>query len=451
MFPISLSLSPLSCASYQSSALAMAKLTVTPRTSLVDEPVKIHVSGLAPSELVTLQASLTDEKGGLFQSRAFYRSDEAGEVDLEQAAALGGDYAGVHPMGLFQFLKPEKLFHRLVKRDVMQSPFHVRLDLFRSFHLVSTPHDQPVTSQTVERWHVAPGVQRILIRDGRVRGALFLPPEGPFPGLIDLFGGVGGLIEFRASLLASRGFAALALAYFGYEDLPEMLVEVDLEYFEEAVNILLRHPKVGGPGVGLVSISKGAEIALAMASFLPNIKAVVSINSTHALHGMPLRYRDLHINPVPYKIECIRFTPLGLMELSNMVTVIHTEESQESILPVEQAEAKILFIVGENDRNYNSKAFAEKVMERMRRHGRKNYRMLCYPGAGHLIEPPGSPFCYHSWSFFFFRPVVWGGEAQSHVAAQEHSWKEIQKFLWQHLHPAGRQSGTILFLAPHVS
>lgn len=59
-----------------------------------------------------------------------------------------------------------------------------------------------------------------------------------------MFGGIGGLVEFRASLLAAHGFAVLALAYFAYEDLPTLLLEVDLEYFEEAANLLLAHPKV---------------------------------------------------------------------------------------------------------------------------------------------------------------------------------------------------------------
>lgn len=70
------------------------------------------------------------------------------------------------------------------------------------------------------------------------------PGEGLFPGIIDLFGSTGGLIEFRASLLASHGFAALALAYWGYDDLPSHLEKVDLEYFEEGAEFLLRHPKV---------------------------------------------------------------------------------------------------------------------------------------------------------------------------------------------------------------
>lgn len=73
---------------------------------------------------------------------------------------------------------------------------------------------------------------------------LLLSGDGPFPGIIDLFGGIGGLVEFRASLLAAHGFAVLALAYFAYEDLPKPLLEVDLEYFEEAADLLLAHPKV---------------------------------------------------------------------------------------------------------------------------------------------------------------------------------------------------------------
>ena len=59
--------------------------------------------------------------------------------------------------------------------------------------------------------------------------------DGPFPGMIDIFGGAGGIIELRAALLASHGFAALALPYFNYDDLPKMKdlgFSLDLEYFE---------------------------------------------------------------------------------------------------------------------------------------------------------------------------------------------------------------------------
>lgn len=40
-------------------------------------------------------------------------------------------------------------------------------------------------------------------------------PEGPgpFPGVLDMWGGGGSLVEYRAALLASHGFAAMALLY----------------------------------------------------------------------------------------------------------------------------------------------------------------------------------------------------------------------------------------------
>jgi hypothetical protein len=53
-----------------------------------------------------------------------------------------------------------------------------------------------------------------------------------------LFGGDGGLTETRAALLASRGFIAFALPYFGYDDLPPF-IELNLEYFEVRLSVVV--------------------------------------------------------------------------------------------------------------------------------------------------------------------------------------------------------------------
>uniref|UniRef100_A0A8C6DSN3 Acyl-CoA thioester hydrolase/bile acid-CoA amino acid N-acetyltransferase domain-containing protein n=1 Tax=Moschus moschiferus TaxID=68415 RepID=A0A8C6DSN3_MOSMO len=225
--------------------ISFSALTVTPASALADEPVHIQATGLPPLQMVTLIATMKDDKGNLYRSRAFYRANEAGELDLKRDPAVGGHYTGVHPMGLLWSLKSEKPFDRLIKRDVMNTPFWITLDLYDSVYIHKVGKVQPKASQVMQRWFSSPDLQRVPIREGRVRGALFLPPgEGPFPGLLDLLGGIGGLVEYRASLLAVRGFAVLTLAYFAYDDLPKQLEEVDLEYFEEAANLLLAHPKV---------------------------------------------------------------------------------------------------------------------------------------------------------------------------------------------------------------
>ncbi|KAH0621093.1 hypothetical protein JD844_022120 [Phrynosoma platyrhinos] len=417
----------------------MVHLSVTPESSLADAPVWIVVAGLVPSQIVTLHASLTDEKGVRFEARAFYRANNAGEVDLKQAPALGGDYVGVWPMGLFSSLKPNKMHHRLMKRDVMGSPFHIQISLYDSYKVMPSSMDVPLKTCTVERWYVAPGVERFQIKTGRVRGALFVPPgPGPFPGVIDLFGGGGGLFEFRASLLASKGFVVLALAYFAYDDLPQTLTEVNLEYFEEASILLLKHPKVRGPGLGVIGLSKGAEIALAIATFLPQIMAAVCINGATCMNGASLRFGDLHIPALPYSPERIVITEMGTIASLHVWGDPQDESSQASAIPVEKALGPVLFVVGEDDKSLKSKLYAEAAIARAKKYGKNNCTLLSYPGAGHLIEPPGSPLCCISQ--MHQRPLQWGGKTELHAKAQEHSWKEIQKFFELHLGPPGNSN-----------
>lgn len=38
--------------------------------------------------------------------------------------------------------------------------------------------------------------------------------------MLDLWGMGGGLVEYRAALFASRGYASLSLAYIGHKELP---------------------------------------------------------------------------------------------------------------------------------------------------------------------------------------------------------------------------------------
>eukprot|EP00079_Xenopus_tropicalis_P032567 XP_017946338.1 PREDICTED: bile acid-CoA:amino acid N-acyltransferase-like [Xenopus tropicalis] len=414
----------------------MIGLAATPEVSLADEPVRIRAWGLPPQTAITLRAWVRDEKGDIFHSRAFYQTDAEGKVDLEQSEATGGDFHGIYPMGLFWALKPTTPYRRLIKRDVMGSPFLVHLELYPSVLLVPSEDHLPAVTTVVERWYVAPGVQRLQVRDGRVRGALFLPPgAGPFPGVIDMFGMIGGLVEFRSSLLASRGFASLALAYFAYEDLPKFMPTMDLAYFEEAAQFLLRNPKVSGNGVGVVGVCKGAEIALCMASYLPQVQATVCINGTNAVNGNFLTYGNISMGAIPYQIHKVQLYS-ETMQFSSTLEDPMKLGCQDSVIPIERARGPVLFCVGDKDQNCESLFFANEALARARKKGKQNVYVRRYPGAGHLLEPPGSPFCPVSQSPIFPLPVIWGGELVPHCTAQETCWREMRDFLHSNLAPS---------------
>ena len=162
-------------------------LKLQPISSLVDSMTKITVSELEPLQKITLGANIVGDGGEIFQSHVHYIADKYGEVDVDRDPSLGGSYSGVEPMGLLWSMKqaPEqKKGLRLYKRDVTK-PYNGVLSCFDG-HV--TPHQeqpelQPLSSTTFQRWYMADGVKRIPLREGRIRGTLFLPPgEGPFPG-----------------------------------------------------------------------------------------------------------------------------------------------------------------------------------------------------------------------------------------------------------------------------
>lgn len=190
--------------------------------------------------------------------------------------------------------------------------------------------------------------------------------------------------------------------------------------------------KIQRPGIGVISVSKGAEVGLAMACYLKQVVATVCISGSNAVLDTPLKYRDLLVTPAHFDGECYQIHVSGAVRLRSGNRDPRNDPNQQSVLPVEKAQGCILFVVGENDECLDSRAYAEQAMEQLKSQGRSSGKMLVYPGAGHLIEPPYAPLCFASWSPGLPCPILWGGDPVAHAAAQEHSWGEIQKFFRQH-------------------
>lgn len=263
-----------------------------------------------------------------------------------------------------------------------------------------------------------------------------------FPGVIDLFGTAGGLIEFKASLLASHGFAALALAYFAYEDLPKVLTEIDLEYFFEACDWMLAHPDVMSHGLGLMGVSKGSELVLTIAAHRKDISAVVGISPAHAIVGIPLNFQGKPIDFVKFEPDLVKISKNGALIFKETYPPDVTDSpGRTAAINVENIQGDILLICGDDDQSCMSKKMAEKIVSRLRKYGKESHcSVRCYPGTGHLIEPPYAPPCLSSYHKTYRMSVEWGGQPREHALAQEDSWKHILNFFSKTLSVANRKS-----------
>ncbi|KAG5277247.1 hypothetical protein AALO_G00115360 [Alosa alosa] len=393
--------------------------------SYFDEPVQMEVTGLPPEQSVELRSKLTDSKGVSFEAFATFCSDKNGHIDLGRCPSMGGSYSGIDSMGLFSLMRPLVPHSRLTKRDV-SAPLSVDIEVICD--------GQVVAQETLERRFMADGVQNFPLEGGNIRGSLFVPPgPGPFPAILDIPHIGGALTELRASLLANKGYVVMALAYQGYQDLPKVLRKLDLEYLEEAVAFLRAHPKVKGPGIGILSISKGGDLALAMSALLPGISATVSINGCNAATAFPIHYKGTVIPPLNIDTGKIILRKDGLLDVRDGLPDPMLEENQNSVIPIERASCHFLFVAAEDDRNWNSLLFSEQAAQRLRDHGKDNYELVRYPKAGHFLDVPYMPHCPSSFHPAAGAVVAFGGEPKAHAEAQVDLWKRVQQFFRRHL------------------
>jgi UDP:flavonoid glycosyltransferase YjiC (YdhE family) len=107
--------------------------------------------------------------------------------------------------------------------------------------------------------------------------------------------------ECAASLLASRGYAGLALAYFsgfsGIEDCPKDLIEIPLEYFASAIHWLQERETIDGGKIAVIGLSRGGELALLLGATFPTIKAVVG--------GAPSAYVQSGLRKMRYGVNMV--------------------------------------------------------------------------------------------------------------------------------------------------
>ncbi|KAI3374662.1 hypothetical protein L3Q82_021232 [Scortum barcoo] len=331
---------------------------------LFDEPVQVKVGGLRSRQVVTMRARSTDDRGLVFSSTATYRADGRGEIHLDRDPSLGGSYVGVEPLGLL---------------------WSMRADTF-----AQKGKGRMLAEATNERLLMGDGVSRLDVNEGNISGVLFTPPgDGPFPAVLDL---CTFKCEKRASLLANRGFVVLTVAVFN--DKPANVKKMHLDYFEEAADFLKQHPKVGSKGIGIVSRSKAGDIALSLASFVPAVEAVVWINGCNANVLFPLYHKKQQIlSPLLFDSSRGIPTESGAIMIKYGLNNPLAEENKGSLVPIEKAWGRFLFVASEDDLNWDSKGYMEEMVERLKRHGKDNFESVCYPGAGHYMEPPYGPYC----------------------------------------------------------
>ena len=413
-----------------------AKLFVEPVITPVTEPVSIWGAGFKANAPITIKASMNCLSEKLsFSSHAHFTTSENGSFSLLDTKSTGGSYVGTHGMGLFWSMVHGVGSYNLIQ--VVNACTQLEYDFNVYSGHISEFSDSPLSSARVNRYFAGPTVTRIPVKTGSIHGTLFIPEgNGPFPSIITLYGGNKRrqVVEDAAGILSNHGFVTLALAYFGVDGLNKSYAQepIRIEFFEEAIHYLMNHEKVNPDAIGVYGISKGGDIALSMASYLSQVKAVACINGSISSIGTKTTFGNKSTEMLPASFDKVSYLPDQTLNIKNALN--NPRDHPDSIHNFQDSKADILMIAGLDDYNWDSELFVDIAKERMDHVGKTNYELHKYPGLGHFIDAPFMPPCVkftHSLvpkgMFVYFG----GKNTMQHSIHQENVWKKVISFFFR--------------------
>jgi len=414
---------------------AQPKFQVFPKQPLMDEGLKIRLSGLPPGTTVTIKAKMR-LAGYSWRSSASFTVNKNSIVDLSKQSPINGDYKGIDAMGLFWSMNLGAQTESISSGDIKNLAPVVT-------NLTAEIEGQIVAGKKITRLWTTPDVRINEIRENGLVGRIFEPAKKEkHPGILVLSGSEGGINNWNAAVLASRGYTVFALAYFKADGLPDELVNIPLEYLKKGIDWMRARKSVDGNRIGVMGASKGGELSLLLASMFPEIKTVVAyasgnlvavgIDKEHSgkqvaswtYQGQPLPFA--RCKATPEFIAQFRTNAPFRLRLLTEPCLSDQEAIKGAVIPVEKINGAVLLITGGDDQMGPSSRSAEMIIGKLKKNKHPYpYQHLSYEMAGHGI-------------YGFYIPttestraghLALGGTPEANARAQADSWRKVLIFL----------------------
>jgi len=406
--------------------------------SLLDEEIEIELVGLKPNQMIDIEAQWIGDDRVRWSSTARFIATSEGIINLTKQAPITGTYQGIDPMGLFWSME---MGHVIIPEYQTARDVPEACEYSRPIHLLAFEEGVEIAEKTICRQILGREIELIELRENGLIGDLYIPQsQEPLPVVIVLTGSNGGIPSGLAALFASNDIAAFALAYSGVGDLPPIVENVPLEYFERAFEWLQHHPRLNGK-IALHGTSRGAELALLLGARYPEVidRIVAVAPSSVVLSRNSWIYKNEPVLPAaPFFIDvnydyhdnffAIRENAHSIRIHRERGIFLENDRFDAASIPVEKIQCPILLISGGDDQLGPCTFYAKHILKRLDEFHSKIERIhLDYPEAGHFISIPYLPR-----QCDFFENGSWytvGGAPLADELASRDSWMRTLEFL----------------------
>ena len=235
---------------------------------------------------------------------------------------------------------------------------------------------------------------------GKVQTRLYLGESENQPLIVGFGGSEGGnawdsdFWKPTRDIFLEKGYAFLAIGYFGTKETPNKLDRISLNSIHDAIINVSKNPKINSQKIAIIGGSKGGELVLNLASYFDDIDAVVALSASHIsfpaitmmskTSSWTLNDKQLPFAPIPY--SAVRPMIAGnLLEAYNII-LENKEAVEKALIPVENINGAILLLSPTDDELWPSKEMSNKIIERLKSKDFKNHFEHIVVEGGHT-EP----------------------------------------------------------------
>lgn len=324
-------------------------------------------------------------------SKVTISADEWGKINLNHSCGSSDTSVSAN---LFFSSQPEKIKKVKLPEKLEDISTKDKFQMVFSLYL----NQELIAEKSFERYYQLPSIISKNVVLGQAYGRIFYDErKGQQPAIIIVSGSDGRIEKAQniAQLLASRGFVALAVSYFGLAGLPKNLERIPLEILDESAQYLSSLPQVDGNRIGLYGRSKGAELALLASTYFQHFKClVVNSPSSVVLEGIN-GWRNSRSSSWTYKGREIPYVKFQLKDflLAKLKKQTFFKEQAEAEIAVEKYQGALLCIGAKHDEIWNSGSSIEQIAKRMkdRKHAAGIFETKIYENCGHMLTVAYQP------------------------------------------------------------
>lgn len=188
-----------------------------------------------------------------------------------------------------------------------------------------------------------------------------------------------------------KGYAFLAIGYFGAKGTPDKLEKIAIEDVHYAIELAKKNKKINKENIAIIGGSRGADLALLLGSYYDDIKAVVAIvasnvtfpGNTNHFTTSTWTYQNKELPFVPVNDEAVPYLMKNDLRGTFEAMLQDSIAEEKALINIEKINGPILLISATKDEISPSTPMAEKMITRLKTYNFKHkYEHIAIEG-GH--------------------------------------------------------------------